>query len=1052
MNRTFENLVSLLALLAVIAAACTPPTETPAPPITPAEPTDTPVPVEPEEPPLYVALVWHQHQPLYYKDPETNVYTRPWVRVHATKDYYDMAAILKSYPDVHVTFNLTPVLIRQLDDLAAGAKDIYWVLAEKPADQLTEDEKRFILQRFFDVNPKIVNRFPRYTELQAKRGGAEPEQIDAALESYTEQDFRDLQVLFNLAWFDPDFLTEEPLKSLVEKGESFAESDKPILFDKATEVIQSVIPVHKELQDAGQIEVITTPYAHPILPLIYSTRLALVGSPEGEKPTDTFSYPNDAKAHVEKSVEIYEQHYGQKPRGMWPGEGAVAEDIVKMVGEAGYNWMASGEQVLARSIGIDSFTRDSADTVQEADALYRPYLVEDAKSGAKVNMIFRDLRLSDLIGFEYSNKDGEAAAEDLMQRLENIRQQLKKEGAEGPHLVSIILDGENAWEHYPNDGKAFFHALYEKLSSTPAIKTVTPSEFFAMVPTERAIESLYPGAWFSPNYDTWIGESEEAKAWDYLRRTRQTLAQYDILQRRTTSPENLARALDFMYLAEGSDWFWWYGADQDSGNDDYFDFSFRSLLSEVYIALGELVPDFVQAPIVSRRAAQPTQPFKGLFTPIIDGAAAEGEWDNAGTYLVSGGAQARSEDVIAALRYGMDQNNLYARIDARDSWGDIPEGAVNLYLSMPRAEGSSPFSIRSAVAEDKTALGFQATHALDVSLDSGAATPYRANTIGEWIAGGAEGIQVAVDGSVLEAAIPLALLGDDVQTGDDLRFAAIASSGLRDLHLVPTAGPAQVVIPDLGTTTVVLSVADPEGDDHGPGTYTYPTDGVFKPGVFDIKEFTAGYDENNIVFKFTFYGPIPNPWGSPNNLAVQTLDVYVDKDPGTGTGARLLLPGRNAALEPGNGWEVAIWAEGWTPQIHAPDAEGKPKQMSADFKVLVDPAAQTATLRVPRSVFGDDFDPARAAYLGIVASQDGFPSKGVWRLRDVFQTAEQWKLGGGPDDANHTRIIDAAIPAGAPKSQEESLSAYPPSQETNLDLLAPDDFPQLPALPASLGS
>ena len=369
MNRTFEHLVWLLALLAVVLAACTPPTETPAPPITPAEPTDTPIPVEPEEPPLYVALVWHQHQPLYYKDPETNVYTRPWVRVHATKDYYDMAAILKNYPDVRATFNLTPVLIRQLDDLAGGAKDIYWVLAEKPADQLTEDDKRFILQRFFDVNPKIIDRFPRYTELQAKRGGAEPEQIDAALESYTERDFRDLQVLFNLAWFDPDFLAEEPLKSLVEKGESFAESDKPILFDKALEVIQSVIPVHKELQDAGQIEVITTQYAHPILPLVYSTRLALVGNPDGEKPTDTFSYPNDAKSHVEKSVEVYEQHYGQKPRGMWPGEGAVAQEIVKMVGEAGYNWMASGEQVLAKSIGIDAFTRDSADTVQQADAL-----------------------------------------------------------------------------------------------------------------------------------------------------------------------------------------------------------------------------------------------------------------------------------------------------------------------------------------------------------------------------------------------------------------------------------------------------------------------------------------------------------------------------------------------------------------------------------------------------------------------------------------------------------------------------------------------------------
>jgi alpha-amylase/alpha-mannosidase (GH57 family) len=1007
--------------------------------------TDTPAPVEPAEHPLYVAIVWHQHQPLYYKDPDTGIYTRPWVRVHATKDYYDMAAILKDYPDVHVTFNLTPVLIRQLDDLAAGAKDIYWALAEKSADQLTEDDRRFILQRFFDVNPKIIDRFPRFKALQQKRKGAEPELIDAALESFAEQDFRDLQVLFNLAWFDPDFLAAEPLKALVEKGESFDESDKSIVFDKALEVIRSVIPVHKELQDAGQIEVITTPYAHPILPLIYSTRLALIGNPGAEMPGETFSFPNDAYAHLAKSVEIYEQHFGRKPRGLWPGEGAVAQEIVRMVGESGYTWMASGEQVLAKSIGLDAFTRDSADTVQQADALYRPYVVQDQKSGVAVNMVFRDLRLSDLVGFEYSNKDGQAAAADLLQRLESIRQAV---GTKEPHLVSIILDGENAWEHYPNDGKAFFHALYDKLSTTPTIKTVTPSEFFALHPPERAIEALFQGAWFSANYDTWIGESEEATAWDYLRRTRNMLAEYDIRNRKTTSPENLARALDFMYLAEGSDWFWWYGADQDSGNDDYFDFGFRALLAEVYKSVSEPVPDFVQAPIVPRRVAQPSQPFQGLFTPAIDGLAGPDEWANAGVFLVTGGAQARSEDVMAGLYYGMDSKNLYVRADAKGNWSEVAAGAVNLYLSLPRAVGASAFSIRSAGAAQKTVLGFAATHAVDVNLADGAATPYRSNTIGEWSAAEAA-IRVAVNGSVMEMAVPLEALSDDVQAGDDLRLGAIVSSGARDIQAVPASGPAQVVIPDLGTTTLALVVADPVGDDHGPGAYTYPTDGVFKAGVFDIAEFSVGYDDKNVVFKFTFAGPIPNPWGSTNNLAVQTLDVYVDKDPGAGTGARLLLPGRNAALEAGNGWDVAIWAEGWTPQMHTPDAEGKPKQISADFKILVDPAAQTATLRVPRSVFGDDFDPTQAAYLGIVMSQDGFPSQGVWRVRDVLKTAEQWKLGGAPDDTNHTRIVDAAIPADAAASQETYLSTYPPSKQARLDDLTPDDFPQLPVVRAN---
>jgi len=280
---------------------------------------------------LYVNLIWHQHQPLYYKD-NAGVYTRPWVRVHATKDYYDMAAILRDYPDVHVTFNLTPVLIRQLDDYASnGTRDLYWQLAEKPASDLTEDDKRFILQRFFDANwDHIIAVYPRYQELLDLRAGSDPAAIDAALAVFTEQDYRDLQVWFNLAWFDPDLLAAEPLKSLVDKGRNFLETDKQILFDEALRVIQAVIPLHKEMQADGQIEVITTPFAHPILPLLVDTNLAREGNPGVETPLQ-FSYPQDALTHLERSVEIYEENFGQSPRGLWPGEGAVAQTIVPLL-------------------------------------------------------------------------------------------------------------------------------------------------------------------------------------------------------------------------------------------------------------------------------------------------------------------------------------------------------------------------------------------------------------------------------------------------------------------------------------------------------------------------------------------------------------------------------------------------------------------------------------------------------------------------------------------------------------------------------------------------
>lgn len=1037
----------VLLILSGLLAACVP---------TPT-PTTAPTPVG--EQPLYLALVWHQHQPLYYKDPEpalsrspersegavegTGIYTRPWVRVHATKDYYDMAAMLESYPDVHVTFNLTPVLVRQLDDLAAGAKDIYWVLAEKQADQLTDDDKRFIVDRFFDANPKVIARFPRYQELWEKHAVSSSYPPSA----YTTQDYLDLQVLFNLAWFDPDFLAEEPLKALVDKGRDFAEEDKQVVFDKALEVIKAVIPVHKKLQDAGQIEVTTAPYAHPILPLLYATSLAQVGDPNAELP-ERFSYPNDAIAQLARAVEVYEQHFGRKPRGLWPSEGAVAQEIVKMVADAGFTWMASGEDVLAPSLGLKGFTRDSKDTVKEADDFYRPYYVR-YQDERPVGIIFRDRVISDKIGFTYSGTPGQEAADDLIRRLANIRDRLKEQGTQGPHLVSIILDGENAWEWYENDGKEFLHALYRNLSSTPWLKTVTPSEYLAMFPEQREIEKLWAGAWFSPNYATWIGEPEENTGWEYLGRTREALAQYDLYKRKTVTPEALAQALDFMYLAEGSDWFWWYGADQDSGVDEYFDFGFRSLQKEVYRALGEPVPDYLDVPIIPACAAAPTRGATGTIAPTVDGVASPGEWDAAAYY------EARAEDVAAGLSYGYDAKNLYFRLDGRQAWEALGDPAyIGIYFSLPRAEKANAFSRLGATTEPRTLLGFRASKLAEVRLEKGAASAQLLLADGQngWV--DPQPLpSVAVADRVLELAVPFELLGD-VEAGDTLNLVAVVSQAERDLTSVPAAGPAQVIVPELGAVTVLLEVQDPQGDDHGPGSYTYPTDPVFEPQVYDLKSFSVGVDDKNIVFRFQLFGPINNPWGSPINLSVQTFDVYIDVDPGAGTGRRLLLPGRNAALEVGNGWEYAVWVEGWQQELWSNtsaglstgDEAGQLFQVKASYKTVIDPARSLVTIRVPKSAFGGEVDPSRWGYVAAVLSQEGFPAPGVWRVREVEATAKQWRMGGAPADTNHTRIVDLVWPTEATPTQEQILGAYPPSQEKDMDALTADDFAQVPLL------
>ncbi len=985
---------------------------------------------------LYVNLMWHQHQPYYHRDPETGVFSRPWVRVHATKDYYDMAEILRAYPDVRVTFNLTPVLLRQIEELNAGAKDVYWVISERHPAELTGDEKRFILERFFDADwDNLIGRFPRYTELLRRR-----EQVDTrapeGIAAFSEQDYLDLQVFFNLVWFDPMFLESEPLSTLVRKGGGFDHADKRIVFDEARRVTAQVIPVHRELLEAGQIELTTTPYAHPILPLLFTTNLAAVGDPTAELP-DEFYYPGDAVAHLEKAVEAHRRRFGRDPVGLWPAEGAVAQEIVKMVADAGFRWMASGEPVLARSLGIDAFLRDETDTVVDADALYRPYIVQAPRS-EPVAIVFRDLRLSDLIGFEYSGTPGEQAAADLMRRLELIRRRLQEQtgGEGGPHLVSIILDGENAWEHYPNDGHAFLHALYRMLSESQTIRTTTVSEFMDAFPDQRRLDRLWPGSWFSSDYATWIGEREETKAWNLLGRVRGFLALYDMRGRRQTTPERLERALDSMHLAQGSDWFWWFGDDQDSGQDEYFDEAFRDLLADVFRALDEPVPDYLRVPIIAERAAPPEQRPTATFTPVLDGVA--DEWEAGGYYRRVGHVQARAADVLETLRYGFDSASFHIAFETLVPLDEaFARGSVHVYFGHPAHVVTSPF----VNAPDNPLIGFDAS--LYAEVTSEGARVHRRGSFG-WVEQTDE-LPVAFGPRTIETSVPFEVLGD-LEGADRISFVSffVEPSGVQDR--LPSQGPGLTTVPDLGRGELILAVQDPRGDDHGPGTYTYPTDSVFSPDAFDIVGFVVAREEQYLKFTVEMAAPISNPWGSGIGLSLQTVDIYIDIDPGEGTGARTLLEGRNAAMPEGYGWEYALWVEGWHQRVLVPadptDPASRPVEMSGSpLRVRVDADAGRIVIRLPVEIIEEHGDASQFGYTVVVLSQEGFPSAGVRRVRDIERTSRQWAFGGAPDDRNHTRIVDMVVPPDAVVTQEALLSDYRPVRDAGAGV-SPDDLPR----------
>ena len=550
--------------------------------------------------PLYLAIVWHQHQPRYYKDLKTGESFAPWVRLHGIKDYYDMVSILEKYPDIHFTVNLTPVLLMQLEDEIklyeeGKSPDVCVRMTLKNADSLTYEDKKYLLENFFSANwDNMIDIWPRYKELRLKRVFTTSGSIDfdASIKKFTTQDWRDLQVWFNLAWFDPDFQegdvklpTRETVsvKKFIDKGRNFSEKDKREIIDIQFKILKAIIPEHRKLQEIGQIEVITTPYFHPILPLIYNTDLAKEAMPLTPLPPK-FSYPKDAEWHVKKAVEKYEKIFGRKPVGMWPAEGAVAQATVPIVSKAGFRWMASDAGVLSRSL--------NQGLLQEDD-LYRPYKVITGKD--TLYMVFRDTDLSDRIGFRYKSFTGVQAANDFILRLYEIHK--KFANSNEPHLVTVILDGENAWEWYKHDAKEFFHSFYSQLSQAKWIKTVKVSEFLEKYPPKRIITHLFAGSWINADFSTWIGEPEENMAWDYLGKVRKDYKKAKLSGKYPAGV--LKKAFHELTSAEGSDWFWFFGNDQNApGGDKWTDVMFRRTLKNVYEILGKPYPAYLDSSIL----------------------------------------------------------------------------------------------------------------------------------------------------------------------------------------------------------------------------------------------------------------------------------------------------------------------------------------------------------------------------------------------------------------------------------------------------------------------
>ncbi|MGD0303757.1 MAG: glycoside hydrolase family 57 protein [Candidatus Acidiferrales bacterium] len=625
-----------------------------------------------------LVLMWHMHQP-QYRDPSTGRYMLPWTRLHALKDYWGMVKVLSEFPTVHATFNFVPSLAAQIEEYASGSFNEPWFeLAFVPADTLKLEAKREILERGFQVNDSFIQRWPRFAELQSQVRSAGAQ---ACASTFDLQAWRDLQLLSQLAWMDEEFIAKDPIvNALSARGRGFTEEDKLALKQKQHELLGAVLPAYRISADKGQIEISTTPYYHPILPLVCDTDIARVSNPHTPLPKPPFRFPEDAREQLVRARAYHERVFGNPPAGLWPSEGSVSDQALGIAAELGFKWFATDEGVLGRTRNI-GFWRDAAGYPENGPDLYTPWRL--AREGGEMFGFFRDHYISDLVGFVYSRMGAQAAAEDFHRRIRAIGD---REPQGRTATVSVILDGENAWEYYPENGRQFLREFYRRIQDDPEIRALTVSEAIAANASAPKMEGIFPASWINANFDVWIGHAEDVRSWDLLRDARETYARVAGRAASAGNPskEDLARAYEAVLAAEGSDWNWWYGPEHGSANDAEFDALYRKQLTEIYTALGEPSPQVLAHPIKKAPERAHKEAPEAFLDVVVDGRESNYfEWIGAGLYSTDprGGTMHGRSRVLGDVRYGFGADHFYLRVDAvPESIAEIPDFQLRIMM------------------------------------------------------------------------------------------------------------------------------------------------------------------------------------------------------------------------------------------------------------------------------------------------------------------------------------------------------------------------------------
>jgi len=890
---------------------------------------------------------------------------------------------------------------------------------------------------FFDINWRnIVGKRAGYSDLLWKRDAAfrlyghlpHLEMLEKITGYLSEQDYINLAAMFNLYWIDPEYIKADPELTKLWDRLDYSREDIGLAIRKQRKIMGKIFEIYRKLQDRGQIEITASPYSHPMLSLLAS-----------------FGWEDDARDHIRKGIELYERFFVAKPLGMWPPELAVNEASLRLMAEEGIIWTCADMNILQLA-GID---------IDDPRNLHIPYEV-DLGNGKSIYVFFRDTPLSNQVSFAYSGWETERAVEDFVKRLLEVQ----KHNFDGKMTFTIALDGENPWEWYPNNANDFLHALYTELTELQKnglIRTITPREYLRIftvdrvlpkteqetldlkdidisdikkyedLPRTRKLQAIPEGTWsgLALGHMIWIGDKQEDVAWMWLKAARDTFMEF---MKTHPEPEHrpmIKSAREALYLAQTSCWWFWYS--WEMGSPVTFDPLFKANLINIYQRLGEGVPAYLQAaffPDGEPHSLMPVDPPADRMSASIDGRPEPGEWDNSALITVDG-------EWIKEVQVGYNFENLYIRVNPTvDLKGYFGENLfIGVYLSNPRIS-YSPFNIEYNTAVrfqpslNKGTAGFALYSELGVWFDKFSATT-QSFTLS--IANGIEGwnelksLQTIAIDEILELSVPFDDLG--LEGGDQIYLTITAAHEWSLIDLTsrldaPFAFSVPSVPREIELEETVFEMDDPEGDDHGPGTYVYALNKVFVSGHLDLLRFQVGKIGEDAVFVFTFKTLGGNPWRGPNGFSMQHIHVYIDSDRVAGSGKTDTF-GLNLKVSPASAWEYALkigpgWEEPGT--FFSPEFPGGRAGL-----MRIEVEGETTIIV---KILLDVVEPTEKwAYTVAVAPFDGF---GPDAIRPFGVEAEEWTVGGADPRAVIAgvvpRVFDILVPEGM--KQEDVLEGY----------------------------